>query len=88
MEIPMVLVYNIFSVAFLGAKLASLEWPEPLERPTWLLEKLQKKYCILKSSEFNFQEDKQSYKWALYAPPVPALAQTWHFQGCFLMEGF
>jgi len=29
-------------------------------------------------------------KWALCGLLVPALAQTWHFQGCFLMvlEGF
>ena len=45
----MILVYNIFSVALLGAKLASLKWPEPLEMPTRPLEELQKKYCILKS---------------------------------------
>ena len=55
----MILVYNIFSVALLGAKLASLKWPEPLEMPTRPLEELQKKYCTLKSIKFNFQEDRQ-----------------------------
>ena len=32
-----------------------------------LLEKLQKIYCILKSSEFDFLEDGKGYKRALYA---------------------
>ena len=47
----MILVYNIFSVALLGAKLASLKWPEPLEMPTRPLEELQKKYCTLESQQ-------------------------------------
>ena len=57
----MILVYNIFSVALLGAKLASLKWPEPLEIPTRPQEELQKKYCTLKSITFNFQEDRQRW---------------------------
>ena len=50
----------------------------------------QKKNCIQKSSEFNFHGDRQSLKWLLCGPLVPALAQTRNFQGCFLMvlEGF
>ena len=31
---------------------------EPLKRPTRPLEEVQTKYCIQKSSEFNFQEDR------------------------------
>ena len=39
-----------------------------------LLEKLQKIYCILKSSEFNFLEDGKGYKRALCARLVAVLA--------------
>ena len=50
----MILVNNIFSVAFLEAKLALLDVLATLAMLTWLLEELQKKYYILKPSEFNF----------------------------------
>ena len=55
----MILVYNIFSVALLEAKLALLDVLATLAMLTWLLEELQKKYYILKSSEFNFLKGRQ-----------------------------
>ena len=55
----MILVYIIFSVALLGAKLALIEILATLEMLTWLLEELEKKYYILKSSEFNFLKGRQ-----------------------------
>ena len=39
-----------------------------------LLEKLQKIYFILKSSEFNLLEDGKGFKWALCARHVAVLA--------------
>ena len=70
----MILVYNIFSVALLEAKLALLDVLATLAMLTWLLEELQNKCCILKSSEFNFLEDGKGYKRALCARLVAVLA--------------
>ena len=58
-SILMILVYNIFSVGLLGAKLSLLEVLATLAMLTWLFEELQKKYYILKSSEFNFLKGRQ-----------------------------
>ena len=55
----MILVYNIFSVGLLGAKLSLLEVLATLAMLTWLFEELQKKYYVLKSSEFNFLKGRQ-----------------------------
>jgi len=53
-QILMTLVYNISSVAPPDAKLAMLDFLATLAMLTWLFEELQKKYYILKSSEFDF----------------------------------
>ena len=58
-QILIILVYNIFSVAVQRVKLALLEELEPCAMLTCLLEELQKKYYILKSSEFNFLKGRQ-----------------------------
>ena len=55
--ILMILVYKNLSVALPEAELAFLEALATLVMLSWLLEKPGKKYCILKLSEFNFQED-------------------------------
>ena len=55
----MILVYIIFSVALLEAKLARLDVLATLALLTKLLEGLQKKYYILKTSEFNFLKGRQ-----------------------------
>ena len=55
----MILVYNIFSVALLEAKLALLDILATLAVLTWLLEELQNKYYILKLSEFNVLKGRQ-----------------------------
>ena len=64
----MILVYNIFSVALLEAKLALLDVLATLAMLTWLLEELQKKYYILKSSEFNFPEGQIGLNGQVLAP--------------------
>ena len=58
----MILVYNIFSVGLLGAKLSLLEVLATLAMLTWLFEELQKKYCMLKSLELNFLKGRQGEK--------------------------
>ena len=52
-------MYNICSVALLEAKLALLDVLATLAMLTWLLEDLQEKNYILKSSEFNFLNGNQ-----------------------------
>ena len=44
----------VLSLFYIEAKLALLDVLATLAMLTWLLEELQKKYYILKSSEFNF----------------------------------
>ena len=58
----MIFSYNIFSVAYLGAKLTMLQALATLAMLTRLLEELQKKYYIEKSSEFNFLKDRKGWK--------------------------
>ena len=55
----MILVNNIFSVPLSEGELAFLEALATLVMLSWLLEKPGEKNCILKLSEFNFQEDRQ-----------------------------